>query len=437
VNFVRNLSIFTSSRVFSALILLAIGVITARILGPEGRGFYAIFFTIVGLAANTMNLGLSQANTYLLNREKLAFGTLAGNTLLFLLVLAAGLAGIVAVLADTAGEALAWGGGEKVGGWWWLLWAAIIFTLLESSFSGLVYGSHLYLYQSKSYAVQAVLFLIATLLIIPLGESLDVALWLRVVAMALFVSWYVLMFWRQVSLVNPTLSIAVFIRQIQFGSRNWLQNLIGLLNYRGYILLLGAISSPEAIGVFSIALLMAEVIRFIPDTVATLLLPKLVGMEVGRDANEMTALVCRVIIFTVLLLASGLFFMADCLIPMIFGNDYLAGVTVLRILLVGAVLGVVYQVLTRYFTSEAKQIYSIYSALIALGVAIVVSLLLIPEYGAEGAAAAFTVSSLAASLSMLVMYRRYTGISVVGVVVMRKPDWLLCWGYLKGYLKGS
>ena len=80
-SFIRALGqTFISRAIFSA-ILLVIGVLTARLLGPEGRGHYALFFTIVGIGANLCGFGLMQSNTYFLNRERVPMGVLFGNTL--------------------------------------------------------------------------------------------------------------------------------------------------------------------------------------------------------------------------------------------------------------------------------------------------------------------------------------------------------------------
>ena len=53
-------------------------------------------------------------------------------------------------------------------------------------------------------------------------------------------------------------------KQIKFGASNWIQNLIGQVNYRVYILALAFWIDDSAVGVYSVALLVAEFIRFIP-----------------------------------------------------------------------------------------------------------------------------------------------------------------------------
>ena len=61
-----------------------------------------------------------------------------------------------------------------------VLWIATIVTFSEVSLSGLVYGYHLYKFQSKSIVIQATLILFATLLILPMAADVTEALWLRI-----------------------------------------------------------------------------------------------------------------------------------------------------------------------------------------------------------------------------------------------------------------
>jgi len=100
----------------------------------------------------------------------------------------------------------------------------------------------------------------------------------------------------------------------------------------------------------------------------------------------------------------------------LFGIEYISAILVTRILIIAALLGVFYQVLTRYFTSEAKQIYSIISSTFGLTVGSICSIILIPEYGAYGAALAFMSSSFASGLLILIFFKNLTRFSLSSMV---------------------
>ncbi|XAT61189.1 oligosaccharide flippase family protein [Rhodobacteraceae bacterium Araon29] len=432
MNFYRSLSVFGSSKFLSTAIIFSIGVITARLLTPEGRGIYALFFMMVGLGANLSNLGLSQANTYFLNREKVDRGILIGNTAAFVLASCVGL-GLLLLIARTSGFLTSIGFGSNLV-WLGLLWLATFATVVDLSFAGLIYGSHLYTLQSKNLIIQAALLLGATILIIPTGSDVGTALALRSGAVALFSVWYVFSFWRHVRPFRMSVSIPTFVKQIKFGSRNWLQNLIGLLNYRGYILVLGALSGHEAIGLFSVSMLLVEAVRFFPDTIGTLLLPHLVKLKDDRDADEFAAQTCRLSLLITIPIALLLMVFADWIVPFVFGVEYLAAVATAQMLLIGAVMGTIYQVMTRYFTSIAKQKYSIFAACISLVVAIGSAFVLIPQYSAFGAAIAFSLSALASAIVMLISFLIQTRLPVSSAVFATRNDFSNIWNSIKSQI---
>ncbi len=405
-----------------------IGVLTARFLSPENRGHYALFFTLVGLATNTLSLGLAQANTYFLNREKQDIGTLFGNSAIFIVFLALlnacglffihtifdlNLAGIPGLLP------------------WIILWVAIVMMLVETILSGLVYGSHLYKVQSASLIIQMLLLVAATLFILAFEDRMLLSLELRVTSMMVFSAGYLFALWWNIRPLTFRISVKIFTKQAIFGSRTWLQNLIGLLNYRGYLLLLAVLSGPETVAIFSISLLLVEAVRFVPETVATILLPKLVSLEQQSKSSEFTSRTLRIVLLMATLVAAVLFALTPWLLPFVFGQAYREGIPVARLLLIGSIGGVVYQVMTRYFTSEAKQVYSIIASATVLIIAGGLSLVLIPTYGAIGAALTFAISAYVSAAMMLFFFNKHSGIPIANTVFANKNDWILFAGYIR------
>ncbi len=431
MGFMQSIGVFGSSKVISTIIIFSVGVLTARILSPDGRGEYALFFTIVGLGSNLSNPGISQANTYFLNKEKILPSILVGNSI-FAILVASTLWGVLLLIALKIGLI------ELIGlrpdaFWVLLLWIATIVTFSEISFSGLVYGHHLYQFQSKSIVIQATLILVSTLLILPIAVDVTGALWLRTLALTLFSVWYVYSFWMRVKPFELSFSFRCLQKQIGFGLKNWLQNLVGIINYRGYFLILGIFSSPEQIGYFSVALLLIEAVRFVPDTVGTILLPHLVKTKDSGRAKELVATTCRVSLFITFLVSLILFLITEPLVVFIFGLEYYEAIKVLQILLLGAMFGTIYQVMTRYFTSIALQKFSIFSAISALFVAVLSSSLLVPIFEASGAATAFCLSTVTSSILILIFFSRTSGLSVYKILFVSKGDIQLAYEFFKSF----
>ena len=431
MGFIKSIGIFGSSKVVSTIIIFSVGVLTARILSPDGRGEYALFFTIVGLGSNLCNPGISQANTYFLNREKISQSVLIGNSIFAIFV-------VSIIWGSILLTALKMGFIELIGlrpdaFWVLVLWIATIVTFSEVSLSGLVYGYHLYKFQSKSIVIQATLILFATLLILPMAADVTEALWLRTLALTIFIIWYIYSFWLRVKPREISFSFRCLQKQIGFGIKNWLQNLVGILNYRGYFLILGIFSSKEQIGYFSVALLLIEAVRFVPDTVGTILLPYLVKTKDSDRAKEMAAITCRVSLFITFIVSLILFLITEPLVVFIFGLEYFEAIQVLQILLFGAMFGTIYQVMTRYFTSIALQKFSIFSAIAALFIAVVSSYLLVPNFEASGAATAFCLSTVMSSILIIIFFSKTSGLSVFTVLFVSKSDIQLAYEFFRSF----
>ncbi len=418
-DFFKNIILFSSSRLFNAAVMLSIGIITARLLEPEGRGYYALFFTLTGLVSTFSHIGISQSNVYHLNQKKTPLTILLGNTLIFVSFVMAIIG--LAFMFFYYFKPITLIGSEGIY-IWFLLWIAIFCMLGEQCFSGLVFGNHLYDFQSKFLYIHSSLLLGATLLLFLTYNSVQFALELRVGATLIFFSTY---FFRSLSVLNikrTSKSVVVFYDQVKFGFRSWLQNTIGFLNYRGYFLVLAFYSNAETIGIFSISFLTIEVVRFIPDSISTLILPRLSQKDSRKHRAMIAAQSNRMILFATVIVSICMFLSVDLIIPFLFGDEYLESIVIAKILLLGSVFGTVYQVFTRYFTSEAKQVNSIISATVGIFIGIGSSLVLIPNYGALGASIAYTTGSLCCSFCMIYFFYNQTKISLIETLILRPED---------------
>ena len=226
----------------------------------------------------------------------------------------------------------------------------------------------------------------------------------------------------------------MFTKANRFWNKKLASNLVGILNYRGYFLILGIFSSKEQIGYFSVALLLIEAVRFVPDTVGTILLPYLVKTKDSDRAKEMAAITCRVSLFITFIVSLILFLITEPLVVFIFGLEYFEAIQVLQILLFGAMFGTIYQVMTRYFTSIALQKFSIFSAIAALFIAVLSSYLLVPNFEASGAATAFCLSTVMSSILIIIFFSKTSGLSVFTVLFVSKSDIQLAYEFFRSFI---
>ncbi len=418
--FLRNMQSFLSGRFVLAATTLVIGVITARLLTPENRGLYTLFFTLSGLIVTLFHVGISPANIYFLNEKKRDALELLGNTLMFvgLSSMVLGVMFIASIIFDFRGPF----SNIDPRITWSLMLVVVLGTLVETSVSGLVYASNLYSFISRTLIFQSALLLLSTGPIYFFTDELAYILAFRVLAVSIFIAYFMYGFMKYMNFERLRISCSTLKAQIKFGSKNWFQNIISFLNVRSYILILGYMAEPKVVGFFSVAWLFIEVMRFLPDTVATMILPSLAGETSDEARTQLAVKSVRLICLGTGLIGIMLLLTLGVAIPLVFGEDYTASIDIARILISGAVFGTVYQVLSRYFTSVAQQKYSVIASLWGLSVGLLGSVILISLYGGVGAAYAFGVSSIVTATIVLYYFCVITDTSLTEVVKIKRED---------------
>lgn len=63
-----------------------VGVLIARLLGPEGKGTLSVVLQVTGILLVALNLGIAGSNLYFIARGRMSAGTALGNSMLMALV---------------------------------------------------------------------------------------------------------------------------------------------------------------------------------------------------------------------------------------------------------------------------------------------------------------------------------------------------------------
>ena len=80
-DFFKKVAETFSTRILLILLSLATGVMIARTLGPEGRGFFAMAMFVGAMGVQLANLGIHSSNTLYVSRDNSFLRPLLGNSL--------------------------------------------------------------------------------------------------------------------------------------------------------------------------------------------------------------------------------------------------------------------------------------------------------------------------------------------------------------------
>jgi O-antigen/teichoic acid export membrane protein len=180
---------------------------------------------------------------------------------------------------------------------------------------------------------------------------------------------------------------------VSYGFRGQVGGVMTLLNLRLDFALLGAMAGPAVLGTYAVASKYAELLR-LPGTALTwVCYPRLAGQgatEAARSARRLTLPALG----AVLLAAVPLLLLAGPVLRLFYGHDFDGAVGPARILVAGMLLAGAAGVASGYLYARGHPGRNSLAMGLGVLVTVVLDLLLIPRFGATGAAVASTAAYL-------------------------------------------
>ncbi|MDP3937932.1 MAG: oligosaccharide flippase family protein [Deltaproteobacteria bacterium] len=412
----------------STLLGIVFSIITVRLLGAEGRGILTLVFLIPSVGVTLAGFGLGSANVYFLNRGGVARETLFANSV----VAALGFS-ILSITLFWAGWQ--WFGPRVLPGVTPVLalmgLTVIPLALLNGHILSLLQGAQRFLRMNLlilSAQVIALVTLVVALGVFHAGVGGAALAQLLAAVLALGLTVYMFMGpGDRFKSLRPNLD--VFRRSLSYGLREHVSNIAMLLSYRIDIFFIAAMAGARAVGLYAVAVMVAELFLYLPRAVSTVLVPRVANGSVRDGANNVarTARVVSVIVGACVLVVGAI---ALPLVRLVFSSEFSEAAPALVALLPGIYALSISRVLSAYFTGTLGQPgLSAKAATVALGLNLPLNLLLIPSYGITGAAVASSVAYGAHFLISLWMFCSRSGYAPRTVLVPcgADLDWIVAW----------
>lgn len=392
-------------------LILALGVVTgimsARILGPTGRGEFAVVTLWPISIANVICLGLNQAISFNIGRRKLTISEVATATFVIALVQSAICMAIYPIISHFAFHSYS----REVHA------LGILFMLFMPAYFLGGYSSNFFqgtqdLFKFNTIRIVTPLVFAAGLVAIYLTHSASLALAVFAqlagyVATLLLGLFLVLRYLRPRIKWNPHAVSSL----IDYGYRTQATNLSSFFNQRIDQLLLSLMVPPQQLGFYAVAVTLSTSVTVFSQAAGIVTFSK--GASQRTDDARITigrsfraSLVC-LLLGCVLIYAAAPF-----LIGLVFGSAFTGSIAACRILLPGTLVLGLNQVL--YNGSSALGRPGLPSIAEGLGM-LVTALglyLLVPRYGYIGAAIVSSVAYASSFVAMLVLGHRSLGLKI-------------------------
>jgi O-antigen/teichoic acid export membrane protein len=384
-----------------AVLSLANVLITARGLGPSGRGEIAFLTTVGFLTAQCATLGIQQANANLASRRPALTATLIANSVVLSLALGGAGAGLVALLAValpsfadvTSGTLLA------------LMLAAVPMLVLQAALQQLALAHHRFRQSNWAWllvpvttcTVNGVLALAGVL-----SVGIAAGAWVGGQALATVVLWRAL---RAPARGMRRPEAALGREMLSFGMKAQAGRVLLLGNYRLDQWILGPVSGAHALGIYSVAVAWAETLFFLPTALTMVLQPSL-ARATPEAAGQQAARAFRLAVLITAALALVLAAAAPVLCAGVFGEAFRPAAGQVRILAVGGFGIVALKLLGTTLTAQRRPLRETAAIAIAFVVVIGLDVLLIPSHAGTGAAIASAIGYTAGGAAVIAIFVR-------------------------------
>lgn len=412
----RVTAVFSTNVVIFALALVTT-VVVSQILGPKGKGAYVAVVSLPGMLGAIGVFGLPGAINYFSARGASVNGLLRASMLLtavisvFTMVIVWALLPVLerSLLRDAPDDLL----------------RVIVFTvpanILSTFGAAILYGRQRVKTYTSILVAQAVATTVLSIALVgPLHYGVPGAVAASLVTIYLLAIAVVVAVWR-LTRSSPAGDPVKYKALTAYGLQFIPASITGYFNYRIDTFLIQAlILGPAALGQYSIAVTMAELIFYIPDSVTIIFLPRVAGAS-KEDADAMLPRVARL---TVLLSACS----ALALVPVAWIGihlvlpQYTASLPPFFVLLPAVVSLSLAKVMTSFISGRGRPGAVSLGATAALVINVAANFVLIPIYGIVGAALASLLSYSATAAMMVVVACRLSHNSPLAVIVPGRAE---------------
>jgi O-antigen/teichoic acid export membrane protein len=396
-------------------------VVVSRLLGVEGKGIFSLFIATVGGLMILATLGMPQGQMYHATKNQQWLSHFMANAIPLSILTG----GVIAVAYFVGGREL---GLKQVTSLGWAGFGAGVIAVPTGVL--LMYQRQYFLTLHRYELAKAGGVALMTLPLVGYLGLYAVGHAKVNTFLAVFVASQLLcfaLFLRSARRVGPAqgqFSMELARRSLAFGSRQYASDIASYLMSRLDFFMVTLYLGASGLGIYSVAVGLAEIIMRLSMDIGTMLYPVFAGgnLKPGQPAGALRMItLMAVVIATVLALISG------PLVRVLYGSAFAEAVLPFRWLLLGTVAWSTTYVTWTYVSSTGRPGVGVFVFGLAAGVDALLNVILLPRLGVVGASIAATVSYFVAGLVFFHFFRRAEGCTVTSALLPRRADLQLLW----------
>jgi O-antigen/teichoic acid export membrane protein len=385
------------TRVIVVVTGVATSVVTARALGPEGRGAFFYVVTFATLTTQFATLGVHSSNTVLVARDASLLKSLFANSVWISLVAGATFAALgIGTLAFASEELLDW---RLLMCTLVLVPALVANLLIANLYVGIGRTGEFNLINVASGIVSLFSACVGALLGFDAGQLILMLAALNVLMSSALVAWTAARFH-----IPLNFDFRLLKSSLGLSARAFFVNSLSFAVLRMNVLVLGFFAGPAQVGFYSIAAQVFDVATIIPVAFATILFPALFQADAPWLLLRKSVIRISAIMAIALVIGGAL---TPTLLPLLFGAEFAPAVSITLALLPGAWATGAISIVSQFLSAHgfpASQMLIWIAALILMSILVPIGS---ARSGALGAAYVLSGVSIMVLVAMLFAAQRF------------------------------
>ena len=209
-----------------------------------------------------------------------------------------------------------------------------------------------------------------------------------------------------------------------FSSVVLITNLIQFVAFRADYWMISIFFDHAAVGVYAQASKFAQVLWIIPGILAGLVTPALKN-ENEKLTNEGLVSICRLIVFTHLILGVLMIALSALIFKFFLPDDYYKGFFSLLIMLPGYLVYTVNIILAAYFSANRLLRINLYGSILCCVLMLIFDLLFIPRLNYHGAAIANLLSYSITIIFIIFQAKKFISVSFKDFFIIKRSDFTI------------
>jgi O-antigen/teichoic acid export membrane protein len=414
MGYARNIGHNLFTQILKISFGMLTGIVVARALGPSGQGYIAYLILIFTLLGNFGHWGITSAVSFFQKKsgfERMAVYSTNVNSLILLSLFYV----ILVVFLRSANLLLpAYGWPMVIGG----LALSISYLFIGHHQAWLTGDERIIL--NNNIGLISFFLKSACILVLWLWGMLNVNNFFAITVLALLL-WFILI---QIKL-KESFSFGIFIpvlkAELSYGTVAWAATLFTFLHYRADQIMIKQYLGSADLGIYSIAVTIAELLFLLPVSVSGALVGRLYNLGEQDDGRHTFSRTIRMSMSICLVLClvgiPGSF-----LIPFVYGKPYSPATALMLVLLPGILFACLPKISSVWFFTTGRPKVHLRISLFCLLLNIALNFLFIPIWQSLGAALASSISYFFYGLYYLLMLTVREGFRFKDLLILQRKD---------------